>query len=331
MANKIEKISFMMKKFIKDVTRDRQIYQLADDIHSPELGEYYFIITEEQLLAGHSQQYQFDPQGIPVIPSYIDVAEHRMIYYPISIGQYGLAIWHSYLKTRSDADKVRFLNIADWFMKHGIEHDQLGVYWLTAVEKPAYRILKPWKSAFSQARAINILLRAHQITGNESYEKYAQLALRPFLFSVEQGGVAALTAEGPFYEEYPAAVPVLVLNGMIFALCGIYDFIRLHRDHELANTIYRNGVRTLVKLLPSYDMGFWSKYSLCRAEFHPAIDPATIGYHFLHIIQLELMFRLTDETIFREYVNRWRNYPSLKNFIRMYFIKMKALRKMNRL
>ncbi len=331
MPGKLQKAAFMLRKFWKDITRDRQIYRLTDDLHSSRLGEYYFLMTEEQMRSGHSQQYHFDDEGIPIIPTYIDVEERRLIYYPISIGQYGLAIWHTYLQTGAEADKNRFLKIADWFYRNRVEDKRLGAYWLTDVDKPAYRIRKPWKSAFSQARAINILLRAYQITDWEPYREVAEQALQPFRYSVADGGVATFTQHGPFYEEYPAQVPVLVLNGMIFALCGVYDFVRTHPEHAEAREIFDQGVKTLENILPEYDMGFWSKYSLCSADFHPEVDPATIGYHHLHIIQLELMERLTGRTVFGEFARRWKTYARLKNYLRMYAIKYKALKKMNRL
>ncbi|MFZ0389478.1 MAG: D-glucuronyl C5-epimerase family protein [Calditrichia bacterium] len=321
----------MLRKFYIDVTRDKTIYRLADDIHSPELGEYYFIITEEMMLSGHSQQFSFDEEGIPIIPSYIDVSDQKMVYYPISIGQYGLAIWNSYLKSRSQNDKARFLKIADWFLQNRRQDLNLGAYWLTDVDKPAYNVHEPWKSAFSQARAINLLMRAFQLTGKKEYEAVSRKALQPFLRTVSEGGVTVRTEFGPFYEEYPAAVPVLVLNGIIFSLCGVYDFIRTHPQDEISRRIFEEGVQTLKGLLPQYDMGFWSKYSLCQADFHPQVDPATISYHHLHIIQLEFMHRLTGEPIFREYAARWRGYANWRNILRMYRIKYKALRKMNRL
>jgi len=145
MPGKIQKIVFMLRKFIKDISRDRQIYEISKDLHSQQL----------------------------------DVEEQKMIYYPISIGQYGLAIWHTYLKTKSEKDLNRFLKIAEWFYQNGIQDEKLGVYWLTDVDKPAYRISKPWKSAFSQARGINILMRAYQVTGKKEYEEVSQLM---FLF-----------------------------------------------------------------------------------------------------------------------------------------------------
>ncbi len=321
----------MGRKFHKDVTRDREIYKISDDIHSSVLGEYYFIMTEEMMLAGHSQQYHFDEDGIPIIPTYIDIEEQRLLYYPISIGQYGLAIWHTFLKTNSTKDRDRFLKIADWFVENAIIDNKLGAYWLTDVDKPAYRIKRPWKSAFSQARAINICMRAYQITGKKKYDTTSELALQPFLFSIEEGGVTANIPEGPFYEEYPSTVPVLVLNGKIFALCGIYDFMRTHSGHAIAEKIFIEGVRTLKLILPKFDIGYWSKYSLCEADFHPKIDPATIGYHFLHIIQLKLMRQMTGQHIFQNYAQKWERVVNYKNILKMYITKYFALRKMNRL
>jgi hypothetical protein len=331
MSSKLQRTLFMLKKFKKDITRDRQIYRISDDLKSPELGEYYFIMTEEQMLEGHSQKYHFDSEGIPIIPSYIDVEEKKMVYYPISIGQYGLAIWNTYLNTRSDDDKERFLKIAEWFYSNRIDDPKLGAYWLTDVDKPAYRIKKPWKSAFSQARGINILLRAYQLTGLKQYNDVAQKTLLPFTFSIPDGGITCYTEWGPFYEEYPAQVPILVLNGFIFSLLGIYDFIRAHPDDAFAQKIFNEGVDTLVNILPEYDLGFWSKYSLCRAEFHPEVDPSTIGYHHLHILQLELLYRLTGQEIFQKYSRKWSSYSNLLNMIKMYAIKYRALKKMDRL
>ena len=126
-------------------------------------------------------------------------------------------------------------------------------------------------------------------------------------------------------------MPVLVLNGIIFALCGVYDFVRTHPDDNMSREIFEKGVQTLVKLLPEYDMNFWSKYSLCRAKFHPEVDPSTIGYHHLHIVQLEMMYRLTGEEIFKTYADRWKSFSNNWNILKMYFIKYRALKKMNRL
>lgn len=331
MATMIEKTCFMLRKLVKDLTRDRQIYDLAEDLHGSRLNDYYFLMTEEQLRRGHSQDFHFDDAGIPLIPTYIDVVEHRLIPYPIAIGQYGLAIWHTYLRTHSPADRERFLVIAEWFRQNRRDDETLGAFWLTDVAKPAYQITAPWKSAFAQARAMNILLRAHQLTGDVMYADIARRALIPFLYTTGEGGVAVNLDAGPFYEEYPANVPVLVLNGMIFALCGIYDLLRVHPGDAVARNIFDAGIQTLTRLLPRYDMGYWSRYSLCEAPFHPVVDPATLGYHHLHIVQLTLLFHLTQQAIFHDMATRWKHYVTAPNVLRMYGVKFRALRAMERL
>ncbi len=71
---------------------------------------------------------------------------------------------------------------------------------------------------------------------------------------------------GPFYEEYTAEVPTLVLNGMIFSLCGLLDFARVFPENDLGKKLVSEGFSTLENILPDYDLGFWSRYNLCRAS-----------------------------------------------------------------
>ncbi len=61
------------------------------------------------------------------------------------------------------------------------------------------------------------------------------------------------------------------------------------------------------------------------------IDPATIGYQRLHITQLKMLYRLTDEQVFKKYAEKFKGQDNLFNAIRMYKIKYKAMKKINRL
>ncbi len=328
---KLEKYFFMGRKFLKDVRRGKDIYRLSADLHGATLGEYYFLMEEEELRRGHSQDFHFDEEGIPIIPTYIDVEERKLIYYPISIGQYGLAIYHTYLHTRSEADKARFLKIVEWFYRNRVSDPERGDYWLTEVPRPEYRMFQPWPSAFAQSRAISVLLRGYQLTRREEYQHSAEEALKIFQIPAREGGVTTFTKYGPFYEEYPAPFPTMVLDGSFFSLCGLYDFVRVKGKHTLAYRLFREGLETLKHLLPEYDLGFWIRYNLCREPFYPEVDPATIGYLRLVINQLHLFYRLTGETVFREYATKWSRYDRLPNILRMYYLKYRALKKLNRL
>ena len=319
-------------KFLRDLNRPKKAYELNFDM-SRELGYYYFKFDEQRVASGKDQRLikRFDKKGIPLNETYIDVENQEYVYFPISIGQLGIAVFHTYLHTKSEIDKRRFLNFADWFVENANENNELGVRWLTNVPLPAYKNNGPWQSAFSQSRGISILLRAFQITNDKKYFKIAEKALIPFTKKVSEGGVVAETKWGNFYEEYTASVPTLVLNGMIFSLCGILDFCRVVPESKIAKKIFEDGITTLKNILPEYDLGYWSRYNLCKAEWYPAIDPATIGYQRLHVTQLNLMYNLTGEKIFKDYAIKFSNQDNLPNIIKMYKSKYQALRKIGRL
>lgn len=323
----------MFKKLVADFKTPKERYPIATDLHTSNLGEYYFVFREERVSVGKDQALikKFDENGIPINKTYIDVTDKEYVYFPISIGQMGLAVYHTYLETNSEKDKQRFLKFADWFFDHADVSEELGVRWLTEVKLPAYHTPENWQSAFSQSRGISILLRAYQLTGNKAFAEMAEKALIPFTKSIEKGGITAFTDWGPFYEEYTAEVPTLVLNGKIFALCGLYDFVRVFPENKLARKLFDDGVETVKRILPQYDMGFWSRYNLCEAAWYPKVDPSTIQYQKLHVTQLKMLFQLTGEKTFDSYAKKFQRQLTYLNAFRMYFVKFRALKKLGRL
>lgn len=331
----IRKKIFMLNKFITDLRSPKRHYKLADEMHSSELGEYYFLFEEKSVASGKNQKLikRFDENGIPINKTYVDVEDKEYVYFPISIGQMGLSVYHTYLKTKNENDKIRFMKFVDWFAdtKNYDYSEKLGVRWLTHVSLPQYKNPGPWQSAFSQSRAISILLRGYQLTNNKRYLDLSESGLICFNIHVSEGGVTSFTKHGPFYEEYTPSVPTLVLNGMIFALCGIYDFVRVDPKNLLAAKLFNDGIQTLENILPEYDLGYWSKYNLCNAEWYPEVDPATIGYQRLHINQLEMLYKLTGKSIFKKYAEIFSEHDNLFNAIKMYRVKFSALKTIGRI
>jgi hypothetical protein len=326
------KYIFFLLRIYKDFFNPTT-YKISQEKHSEKLGEYYFLFKETQMKnqKGGQRSIVFDENGIPVNPTYIDVKDKKYVYFPITIGQVGLAIFNTYTNSKSENDKKRFMNIVDWFYKNVTLSDDLGALWLTEVALPQYKNKGPWQSAFSQSRAISVLLRGYQITKDKKYAELAEKALIPFTKAVDDGGVTSYTEWGAFYEEYTSTVPTLVLNGMIFSLCGIYDFVRVFPNNKIAKELFEQGIKTIVNILPEFDLGYWSRYNLCTAAWHPDIDPATITYQKLHVTQLQMLYELTGEDIFRKYVEIFSKQDRLINVLKMYYVKYKSLKKMGRL
>jgi hypothetical protein len=326
------KYLFFFLRIIKDLANPTQ-WPITGDLTSKTLGEYYFLFSEKavQNQKGGQKSVVLDNDGIPMNPTYIDVKDKDYVYYPITIGQVGLAVFHSWLQSKDDFDKKRFLKFVNWFSENAEIDPKLGARWLTDVALPQYHNPGPWQSAFTQSRAISILLRGYQLTSRDEYRQLAEKALIPFDYPVTEGGVTSFTEFGPFYEEYTAEVPTLVLNGMIFSLCGIYDFVRVFPDHEIAMRHYQDGIKTLTNIIKEYDTGYWSRYNLCKADWYPEIDLATITYQHLHISQLELVYRLTNNEIFKTYAVRFKKQINAINILKMYRKKYRGLKKLKRL
>jgi hypothetical protein len=326
------KYLFFLLRIRKDIFNPT-IWQLAEDMTSSELKEYYFLFQEDTVVnqKGGQKSIVFDDNGIPMNPTYIDVTDKDYVYFPITIGQVGLAVFHTYLKTKSEKDKERFMKFAHWFADNVDLDENFGARWMTEVALPQYKNPGPWQSAFVQSRAISILLRAYQLTNEKKWLELAEKALIPYTIDVKDGGVTSFTKSGPFYEEYTAEVPTLVLNGMIFAMCGLCDFVRAEPNNRLAQKLYDSGITTLRKIVPEYDMKFWSKYNLCVAKWYPETDLATITYQHLHITQMNFLYQYTNEAIFKKYADIFKNQISVLNVLKMYFSKYKALKKIGRI
>ena len=321
----------MLNRFLRDF-RKPLTYEIQNPnrMHTPKLKEYYLLFKEKDMQKGGTKTFELDENGIPVVPSYIDVPEKGFHYYPITIGQYALAIFHTYLYTQSRDDLNRFLNLAEWFYQNKSEDKKRGSYWLTHIKKPEYSVTDPWVSAFSQSRAISVLLRAFQLTGEEDYRNCAIDSLAIYDISNTEGGVKALHNGNVLYEEYTAEFNVMVLDGAFFSMYGLFDLQRIFPENELVKKLINQGIEGIIALLPEYDLGYWIRYSLTDSPEYPKEDPATRGYFYLNLTQLKAFHYLTNRSEFEDYFNKFSKYDTVGNMLKMYRSKYQALKKLDR-
>lgn len=173
---------------------------------------------------------------------------------------------------------------------------------LRKFDKKSKVFLKPgWYSAMAQGHAISLLCRLFNQTKNENYLISASKALNIFDLDVNEGGVRSYlmnSVNNTWYEEYPTQpVGLFVLNGFIYSMFGLNDFIHSCAVSETnsfiqiyktkAKLLYLNGLKSLVKNINLYDSGVRSFYDL-RHLSDATVDPNTArwDYHSLHISQL---------------------------------------------
>ena len=269
-----------------------------DRVEPGRLGEYYMPFEAKADYSG-----AYDTAGIPLL-DYHGVL--GLQYNPIAIAQYGLGNYNLYCQTTSAERRNKFLCAADWLVEN-LEQNVFGLsVWNHHFDWDYRTRLKaPWYSALAQGQGISLLLRAHRVTGHAVYAETAARAFEPFQKSMDAGGVVYVDdRDDVWLEEYIVFPPTHILNGFIWAVWGIYDYLLATSD-KTAGVLFEKSIETLKAHLGDYDTGFWSLYEQSGTRLKML---ASSFYHRLHIVQLEVLYRLTGEPIFREYEMRWEAY-----------------------
>ena len=263
-----------------------------------ELGEYYMPFSYKADYPG-----PFDDHGIPLLDYHGKVG---LQYNPIAIAQYALAHYNRFERTGDQEHLRTFLKQCEWLLGN-LEPNSKGLHvWNHHFDWEYREVLKaPWYSALAQGQGISVLVRAHVLTGREDYLEGARCAFEAFKHEIEEGGVKHTDNNGYVWlEEAIVDPPTHILNGFIWALWGVYDYHLATRD-EYALELFWNCVKTLKDNLHRYDCGFWSLYEQSGTRLKMIASPF---YHKLHIVQLKVMYKLTEESIFKEFAERWENY-----------------------
>lgn len=278
--------------------------RINEKLDSKSLGQYY-------MLFHHKAEYDelLDSQGIPMLNYHGDIG---IQYNPIAIAQWGLGnfnIWH---ETKSETHYEKFIKCADWLVKNLEENSHGFKVWMHHFNFEYRDTLKaPWYSGLAQGQGLSVLVRAYNETKLKKYQIAAQDAFQVFNVSTVNGGVNYKDEMGNHWiEEYIVHPPTHILNGFMWGLWGVFDFALQFEDKN-SQKMFQKYNNTLIQNLESYDNGFWSLYEHSGTYLKMI---ASHFYHKLHIVQLNVMYQLTSESIYSTIAERWTTY--LKNPIK---------------
>ena len=224
--------------------------------------------------------------------------------------QYGLGAYDLYLLEQDEQYLKKFFQCVDWAIQNQESSGAWNNFFFIYPQAPY--------GAMCQGEGASLLIRAYKQSGDPMYLSVAQKALDFMLTSVTNGGTANETEERMVLLEYthrPA-----VLNGWIFALFGLYD-ATLVCDSRIYRDAFDKSLHTLTESLCDFDCGYWSIYSADGKIASPF-------YHDLHIVQMQALYAMTQDSMFLEYAERWTTYKksfckSKKAFIKKAFQKIR--------
>ncbi|ASN04431.1 D-glucuronyl C5-epimerase family protein [Virgibacillus necropolis] len=248
---------------------------------------------------------EFNSDGIPKT-----VYSYGKYYNPSTIAQYGLQHYSLYLNNNDEVSKKKFLLMADWFINN---QDSLGG-WAYQFDLHFYpsrltKLKAPWYSSIGLGMAMSVLSRASFLTKNKKYSKSALKATSIFKIPSNKNGIMAKFEEKfLFYEECPTDPPSFILNGFMFSLIGLYDLYKETVDSD-TKKLYDDGVTTLRRMLPLYDLGNRTAYDLTHYTTDGGFpNVAKWGYHITHIHLLSALNSIEKDPKMNETLIRWKKY-----------------------
>lgn len=255
------------------------------------LGPFFGMRLKDRLFDGHYNT--FDQEGLPTR------YRNGKIYYNYStIFSYALAHYEMFLETGDEEHLIPMEN-AVTFMKKSGERTAYG-----GLVFPQNEVL----SAMNQGEALSILSRLFEINKEESILELMKSIILPYNIKVQDRGVKGKFTIQPevfWYEEISELPGKHILNGMNYALLGLYDLEKSIPGFADADKLFKNGIDFLKSALHLFDNGYWSLYWI---DDNPPHYIASAMYHNLHIRQLEYFGNELGEEVLSNYAIKFDNY-----------------------
>jgi len=165
----------------------------------------------------------------------------------------------------------------------------------------------PWYSALAQGNGISLLVRIYIETKDEKYFETAQQAFISLYTPIKDGGVLYIDKNNNYWlEETIVDPPTHILNGFLWTIFGIWDYYLLTNDQKV-KILFNKCIKTLKDNIKFFDTGFWSLYEQSGTKMKML---ASFFYHSLHIVQLKILYKITNKSIFKQYANKWGKYKN---------------------
>ena len=150
-------------------------------------------------------------------------------------------------------------------------------------------------SGIVQGKAASLFLRCFLLTKDKKYKLWAKKCLLSCWKSIEDGGIlVSLPHNNYWVEEYPSPKPSMVLNGFLFYIIGLAEYLALEDDVEMKQKL-ETTLKSAMAWIPNYKVKNGLLYSMYRWNL--------CNVHFTGIMkyQFEHLNKLTNIPLFKDY------------------------------
>lgn len=230
--------------------------------------------------------------------------------HPVVYAQYGISALMEYERTGNPVWLNRAIRNADRLVQ--IRTEREGAWWYPYPFSWSYidrTLSAPWWSAMGQGQALSLFVRLADATGQAKWQTAADRTWQTFTQAwSEKEPWARVIIDGHLYlEEYAGDVaPLLVLNGQIFAIFGLYDYWAATGSPDAARVL-DGAATTVLEMMPRVrnpgDVSFYCGHAdYCRQPYWQ-----NRKYHEIHSWQLATLGTITDDERFDEWADLLRS------------------------
>lgn len=325
MNQKIKTLLFFLRRALMDVISPNRFFvSKAYKPHDVGLNKkipYQLDYTTQGMVKYY--RLGVDDEGIVMMSHYVDHNGSDTHYYsPVKIAHYALGAYNDYLKDINVENLHKFQSHLNWLVNNSTK-ESIGRTWRVPSTNPKYELEMNYISAISQGLVLSVLARGFVECSDTKLLEFGEEALKSLTFSVEDGGLLALTRWGPSFEEYPCVPYSHVMNGFVFCLTGLDDFHRLTGSVE-AKRLFDLGLMTFRNMTSVWFDGSWARYDLRDLYTKDIPNLATRHYQYLHADQMLGMYCITEDLFYLELHRKFlRQVWNPIGFLRAYWSKLR--------
>jgi hypothetical protein len=252
--------------------------------------------------------------GVPAL--YFPAWEEFMTL-PVMVLQYGLGCMDRFFLEGDPAYLNKVSRVVEWMRRTILPDGSFDSMWNKGHKGVQFH---SGNSCMVQGEALSFSLRViqNQLVAEPALSNLAGRV--PDMFSsmarsLDEGGTTLLDGDDLYLCEYCRTDNYVVLNGWIFAIFGLIDYVEYCQNSQ-ANNFLQATLTTLAKMLSTYMLpNGWSYYDNKGRIASPF-------YHQLHISLLEALYRLTDKKQFYTTLMALRAANTLPNKARYTVVKV---------
>jgi hypothetical protein len=239
--------------------------------------------------------------------------------HPVAYAQYGISALLEYQKTGNQLWLNRAIRQGQQLI--AIHTERSGSWWFPYRFPWTYytrTLTAPWYSGMAQGEVLSLFVRLAEATNNPVWDNAADHTVTSFTqpHSTTAPWASLVIDHHLYFEEYAGnQPPLLVLNGHIFALFGLYDYWRHTGSATAANLVDGAATTVLERILPAVRVVGGVSYYCVQADYCQSPLWQNPNYHPIHSWQLDTLARLTGDTRFSDWAtllrSDWAPAPSL--------------------